>query len=61
MVSKSISSFAGLVFAGSLCVSSMSVSAQAPRSCDEVFQPQVGQSGKDVIWVPTPDELVNRM
>lgn len=36
-------------------------SAQATRSCDEVFQPQVGQSGKDVIWVPTPDELVNRM
>src|SRR5205809_4300205 len=25
------------------------------------FQPQVGQSGKDVIWVPTPDEVVDRM
>lgn len=25
------------------------------------FTPQVGQAGKDVIWVPTPDELVERM
>ncbi|MBK7132936.1 MAG: class I SAM-dependent methyltransferase [Bacteroidales bacterium] len=25
------------------------------------FKPQVGQEGKDVIWVPTPDELVNKM
>ena len=25
------------------------------------FQPQSGQPGKDVIWVPTPDELVTRM
>ena len=25
------------------------------------FQPQVGQSGKDVIWVPTPDDVVERM
>ena len=25
------------------------------------FQPEIGQSGKDVVWVPTPDALVNRM
>lgn len=25
------------------------------------FEPQVGQSGKDVIWVPTPNELVSQM
>lgn len=25
------------------------------------FTPQVGQSGKDVIWVPTPQSLVDRM
>lgn len=25
------------------------------------FTPQVGQEGKDVIWVPTPPELVDRM
>jgi hypothetical protein len=25
------------------------------------FEPQVGQAGKDVIWVPTPDDVVDRM
>jgi SAM-dependent methyltransferase len=25
------------------------------------FEPQVGQPGKDVIWVPTPDDVVDRM
>src|SRR5918996_72513 len=25
------------------------------------YQPQVGQDGKDVVWVPTPQELVEKM
>ena len=25
------------------------------------YEPSVGQAGKDVIWVPTPDEVVERM
>jgi SAM-dependent methyltransferase len=28
---------------------------------DEPFVPQPGQPGKDVVWVPTPPELVERM
>jgi len=28
---------------------------------DELYKPSVGQAGKDVIWVPTPDALVRRM
>ena len=28
---------------------------------DELYQPSVGQEGKDVIWVPTPDSLVKAM
>jgi SAM-dependent methyltransferase len=32
----------------------------APASTD-AFKPRVGQEGKDVIWVPTPDKLVHRM
>jgi SAM-dependent methyltransferase len=28
---------------------------------DRDFTPQVGQAGKDVIWVPTPEDLVERM
>ena len=27
----------------------------------EEFQPQVGQAGKDVVWVPSPQALVDRM
>jgi hypothetical protein len=27
----------------------------------EEFDPEVGQPGKDVVWVPTPDTLVERM
>jgi len=30
-----------------------------PASQD--FQPEVGQSGKDVVWVPTPQALVDKM
>ena len=25
------------------------------------FEPQVGQAGKDVVWVPTPQALVDKM
>jgi SAM-dependent methyltransferase len=35
--------------------------ASAGAACDSVYRPQVGQAGKDVIWVPTPDELVDKM
>jgi len=31
------------------------------KDCERDYKPQVGQSGKDVVWVPTPDELVARM
>ncbi len=30
-------------------------------SSQEKFQPTVGQEGKDVIWVPTPDEMIEAM
>jgi len=35
------------------------VPAQDKPSAD--FQPEVGQAGKDVVWVPTPQPLVERM
>jgi SAM-dependent methyltransferase len=31
------------------------------RTAPEPFSPSVGQSGKDVVWVPTPQALVDRM
>jgi len=36
------------------------VSAQ-PQSTQKQFEPSVGQEGKDVVWVPTSQELVNKM
>src|SRR5918995_3836530 len=43
-----------------LSVLSAAACAQAQPAKQE-FQPQVGQEGKDVIWVPTPQELVDKM
>jgi hypothetical protein len=31
------------------------------QEAKEEFQPQVGQKGKDVVWVPTPQALVDKM
>src|SRR4030066_1610211 len=28
---------------------------------EEVYTPEVGQAGKDVVWVPTPQPLVDKM
>jgi len=43
-----------------LSVIAAGASAQAQPAKDE-YQPQVGQEGKDVIWVPTPQALVDKM
>ena len=37
------------------------ISEKSRAQCEKEYKPQVGQSGKDVVWVPTPDELINRM
>ncbi|HET7198244.1 MAG TPA: class I SAM-dependent methyltransferase [Burkholderiales bacterium] len=40
----------------------LSVAFLLPAAAQEKkFEPQVGQAGKDVIWVPTPEEVVERM
>lgn len=28
---------------------------------DRIYEPQMGQAGKDVVWIPTPEALVARM
>ncbi len=43
-----------------LSLTAAAVFAQAQPAKKE-FEPQVGQEGKDVIWVPTPQGLVDRM
>lgn len=47
-------------FAAGLMALSLSAAAQTPPSAGQ-FEPQVGQPGKDVVWVPTPQLLVDRM
>ncbi len=44
----------------SLTLVAASVFAQA-LPAPKTFEPQVGQEGKDVIWVPTPQGLVEKM
>jgi SAM-dependent methyltransferase len=45
-------------FSVALVMAAGFVEAQAPG---KDYEPQVGQRGKDVIWVPTPQALVDRM
>jgi SAM-dependent methyltransferase len=40
---------------------SFAQATDSPKMGDEKFKPSVGQSGKDVIWVPTPDSLADAM
>ena len=43
----------------SLATFSVIALAQAPQT--STFEPEVGQPGKDVVWVPTPQALVDKM
>src|ERR1041385_5536332 len=47
-------------FALLLALSTSLAFAQAKRS-PQTFEPEVGQPGKDVVWVPTPQALVDKM
>jgi hypothetical protein len=42
-----------------LAFAATAASAQATQT--KTFEPQVGQPGKDVVWVPTPQALVDKM
>ena len=44
-----------------LAVASSPLTAQAQDKPAEPYQPQIGQLGKDVVWVPTPERLIVRM
>lgn len=48
------------VFALSLAVFSALALAQ-PQKAPAAYEPAVGQEGKDVVWVPTPQALVDKM
>jgi hypothetical protein len=44
-----------------LCLLVFVSSAAAQQPAGEEYEPRVGQQGKDVVWVPTPQELVEKM
>ena len=44
-----------------LCLASTVAAGFAFAEGKKPFEPQVGQAGKDVIWVPTPQALVEKM
>ena len=48
-----------LAFAGVAAMVTLSIALAQPSK--KPFEPQVGQAGKDVIWVPTPQALVEKM
>jgi hypothetical protein len=41
-----------------IAISATACAQQPPK---EAYEPQVGQQGKDVVWVPTPQALVDKM
>ena len=47
-----------IVLAWALCAIVAAAQAQSP---DKEFKPVEGQAGKDVVWVPTPADLTERM
>jgi len=44
-----------------LCLTLMAAPAFAQPAATADYKPSVGQEGKDVVWVPTPDSLVEKM
>ena len=45
----------------SFALAAAGASAQTAPAESKDYTPQVGQTGKDVVWVPTPEALVERM
>jgi len=52
---RAILSLVALSFTASVALAQATATGQKP------FEPQVGQAGKDVVWVPTPQAVVDKM
>jgi SAM-dependent methyltransferase len=50
-----------IIFTLTLVMSSLALLPAASAQQQKQFVPSVGQAGKDVIWVPTPEETVTAM
>jgi SAM-dependent methyltransferase len=49
------------VIAAALALAPITSRAQTTAQTGQDFKPQVGQAGKDVVWVPTDEALVEKM
>ena len=49
------------VAAGVLAFAASLAAQDFPRYGDELYQPRLRQPGKDVMWLPTPEPMVERM
>ncbi len=52
---------AATLVAGMSVATSFAQATDSPKIGDDKYQPTVGQSGKDVVWVPTSDALTEAM
>ncbi len=50
-----------LVFSLVSVTASAQATATAPKPTQKTYEPKVGQAGKDVVWVPTSQALVDKM
>ena len=50
-----------VIAAAAVCLVLLSGAAFAQTAQKPPYEPQVGQAGKDVVWVPTPQVLVDKM
>jgi hypothetical protein len=53
--------FLGLMLIAAPAVSGAALAQAQPASPAQPYQPRSGQAGKDVVWVPSPQALVDRM
>ena len=44
-----------------ICLAAAALAASTALAQAPEYEPQIGQPGKDVVWVPTPEALVERM
>src|SRR5687767_189935 len=61
MTMKSRSALRLIVFTLSVSLLGTTAFAQGAQAPAKQFEPTVGQAGKDVVWVPTPQALVDKM
>jgi hypothetical protein len=61
MIMSMLRSLSRFAFVLTLTGAAFTALAQAQPAKPAGYEPQVGQEGKDVVWVPTPQALVDRM